>query len=108
MAYPGMRYSFEAQGHKEDYTVTNDSAQVIFITDGMELVDPVLHSELEPAQPGSTAASTVPAGGGSAEETATYRPGTVVKPPRLEEFKMNMLLQTVGLMSSCYYAMLRY
>ena len=70
MAHPGITYTFEAQGHKEYYTVTNDSAQVIVITDGMELVDPVPQSEPEPAPAGvygSAAANPLPTAGGPPE-----------------------------------------
>ena len=34
-SYPGIVYTFAAKGHKEYYTVTDDSAQQVFITDGM-------------------------------------------------------------------------
>ena len=107
MAHPGITYTFEAQGHKEYYTVTNDSAQVIVITDGMELVDSVPQSEPEPAPPGVYGSEDiVQAGGVGTDDSIVYRPGAVVKPPHLAEFKMNMLVQTVGPMSSCHHAML--
>lgn len=69
----GTVFTFAANGHEEKYTVTNDSAQTIFITAGMVLEDSALQSKPEPEQPSA-----------------------VVRPDRLEECATNMTLVKVG------------
>ena len=92
LAHPTSSFTFEALGHAEHYTVTNDSAQQIFITAGMVFDDPP--SQPEAAQRHGNE-GPIHTGGGAPQDHTAYHPGAVVKPHRLEEFKMNMTLETV-------------
>ena len=99
LAHPTSSFTFEAHGHAEHYTVTNDSAQQIFITAGIMLVDPPSQPDLEAAQQHGNEGPIRTGGGAPQDHTAyaVYHPGEVVKPDRLEEFTMNMTLETVRL-----------
>lgn len=69
----GTVFTFEFDGHREQYKVTTHSAQAVFITAGMVLEDSAV--QLEPEQ---------------------EQPGAVVEPPLLKEFQSNMTLLKVG------------
>ena len=91
-SHPTSSFTLEAHGHAEHYTVTNDSAQQIFITAGMVLADPP--SQPEAAQRHGNE-DPIRTGGGPPNDHTAHHAGAVVKPHRLEEFKGNMELETV-------------
>lgn len=92
MGAVGTVFTFAANGHEEKYTVTNDSAQTIFITAGMVLEDSALPSAPGPG-PRGLHAGTTPAGGAAVHDHRAVQPA---EPVRLEHFRSNMTLVKVG------------